>query len=85
MPSVAELKRGKQWNFKAALAFVTTPNAPGGRGYKTTELAKLCRAQKGVVILDEAYVDFVDENAPVLALKFPHVPVARTFSKAYSR
>jgi histidinol-phosphate aminotransferase len=84
MPSVTELKRGKQWNFNAALTFVTTPNAPSGRGYKTAELEKLCRAQKGVVILDEAYVDFANENALKLALKFPHVLVARTFSKAYS-
>ncbi len=84
MPGVAELKRGKQWDFNAALTLVTTPNAPGGRGYQTSELVKLCRAQKGVVVLDEAYVDFADENALKLALKFPHVLVARTFSKAYS-
>jgi histidinol-phosphate aminotransferase len=84
IPSVPELKRGKKWNFNAALTFVTTPNAPGGRGYKTAELEKLCRAQSGVVILDEAYVDFANENAAKLALKFPHVLVARTFSKAYS-
>jgi len=84
LPSVAELKRGKIWNFDVALTFVTTPNAPSGRGYKTSELEKLCRAQKGVVILDEAYVDFSNENAMKLALKFPHVLVARTFSKAYS-
>lgn len=84
MPSVAELKRGKQWNFNAALTFVTTPNAPGGRGYATSELEKLCRAQKGVIVLDEAYVDFARENALKLALKYPHVLVARTFSKAYS-
>jgi histidinol-phosphate aminotransferase len=84
MPSVAELKRGQKWNFNAALTFVTTPNAPSGRGYKTAELEKICRAQKGVVVLDEAYVDFADENAMQLALKFPHVLVARTFSKAYS-
>jgi len=84
LPSVAELKRGKQWNFSAALTFVTTPNAPSGRGYRTAELEKLCRAHKGVVVLDEAYVDFASENALPLALKFPHVLVARTFSKAYS-
>ena len=84
MPSVTELKRGKQWNFSAALTFVTTPNAPGGRGYATSELEKLCRAQKGVIVLDEAYVDFARENALKLALKYPHVLVARTFSKAYS-
>jgi histidinol-phosphate aminotransferase len=84
LPDVVELKRGKEWDFKAALTFITTPNAPSGRGYKTAELEKLCRAQKGVVILDEAYVDFANENALRLALKFPHVLVARTFSKAYS-
>ena len=84
LPGVAELQRGKIWKFDAALTFVTTPNAPSGRGYKTSELEKFCRAQKSIVILDEAYVDFADENAMKLAMKFPHVLVARTFSKAYS-
>jgi histidinol-phosphate aminotransferase len=84
IPSMPELKRGDQWDFNAALTFVTTPNAPSGRGYETAELEKLCRAQKGVVVLDEAYVDFANENALKLALTFPHVLVARTFSKAYS-
>jgi histidinol-phosphate aminotransferase len=83
LPDFATLKRGK-WNYSAALTFVTTPNAPSGCGYKTGELEKLCRAQKGVVVLDEAYVDFADENAMKLGLKFPHVLIARTFSKAYS-
>jgi histidinol-phosphate aminotransferase len=36
------------------------------------------------VVLDEAYVDFAGENALKLALKYPHVLVSRTFSKAYS-
>ncbi|HEX7576914.1 MAG TPA: aminotransferase class I/II-fold pyridoxal phosphate-dependent enzyme, partial [Verrucomicrobiae bacterium] len=84
LPSLNELKRGRQWDFKAALTYVTTPNAPSGRGYKTSELEGLCRVQKGVMILDEAYVDFAEENAMRLALKYPHVLVARTFSKAYS-
>jgi histidinol-phosphate aminotransferase len=84
LPDIAELKRGKIWDFNAALAFITTPNAPSGCGYATSALEKLCRAQRGVVVLDEAYVDFARENALKLALKFPHVLVARTFSKAYS-
>jgi histidinol-phosphate aminotransferase len=84
LPPVAELQRGGSWKFDAALAFVTTPNAPSGRGYKTAELERLCRVQQGVLILDEAYVDFAGENALRLALKYPHVLVARTFSKAYS-
>jgi histidinol-phosphate aminotransferase len=84
LPTVAELQRGKQWNFSAALTFITTPNAPSGRGYPTAELETLCRAQRGVTVLDEAYVDFADDNALKLALKYPHVLAARTFSKAYS-
>ena len=84
LPALADLKRGRAWDFRAALTFVTTPNAPSGRGYVTAELDRLCRAQQGVVVLDEAYVDFAEDNALRLALKHPHVIVARTFSKAYS-
>ena len=84
LPSIAALTRGKMWNFAAALTFVTTPNAPSGRGYPTQALDTLCQAQRGVVVLDEAYVDFAEENALSLALKHPHVLAARTFSKAYS-
>src|SRR5438105_1990567 len=83
-PYPPELKREKRWDFKAALTFITTPNAPSGRAYVTQALEKLCRAQKGIVILDEAYVDFAEENAVHLAVRFPNVLVARTFSKAYS-
>jgi histidinol-phosphate aminotransferase len=84
LPSVAELRRGGRWDFHAALTYVTTPNAPSGRGYRTRELEALCAAHRGVLVLDEAYVDFAEENALSLALRFPHVLVARTFSKAYS-
>ena len=84
LPAVEELKKLRVWNFNAALTFITTPNAPSGRGYSTTELERLCRSHRGVVVLDEAYVDFATENAMSLALKYPHVIVARTFSKAYS-
>jgi len=35
-------------------------------------------------LLDEAYVDFARENALRLALDYPNVLIARTFSKAYS-
>ena len=84
IPSLASLRDARQWDFRAALTFVTTPNAPSGRGYSTAQLEELCCAQKGVVVLDEAYVDFARENALALALNYPHVLVARTFSKGYS-
>jgi histidinol-phosphate aminotransferase len=84
LPDISTLKKAGRWSFGAALTFVTTPNAPGGRGYATKQLAQLCRAQQGVVVLDEAYVDFAREHALSLALKQQNVLVARTFSKAYS-
>ena len=84
MPTVEQLRRGRRWGFRAALTYVTSPNAPSGRGFATAELEALCRAHKGVLVLDEAYVDFARENAMELALNYPHVIVARTFSKAYA-
>ncbi|MEO8426028.1 MAG: histidinol-phosphate transaminase [Verrucomicrobiota bacterium] len=84
LPTAAELRQRKVWDFHAALTYVTTPNAPSGRGYPLAELETLCRAQNGIIILDEAYVDFAAENALELALKYPQVIVSRTFSKAYS-
>ncbi len=84
LPSRAALRQDGRWRFTAALTLVTTPNAPSGRGYPTPELDALCRAQRGVVLLDEAYVEFADDDAMRLARKYPHVLVARTFSKAYS-
>ena len=84
LPSIPKLRRTPGWTFHADLTFVTTPNAPSGRGYSTRELNTLCRALRGVVILDEAYADFASENAVRLALKHPHVLISRTFSKGYS-
>lgn len=72
------------WRPESALSFVTTPNAPSGRPYRTAELRRLCAATRGIIILDEAYVDFAEENARSLTAEFNHVIVSRTFSKAYS-
>lgn len=72
------------WRPNAALSFITTPNAPSGRPYRTADLRRLCEATRGAIILDEAYVDFAEENALSLTTEFDHVIVSRTFSKAYS-
>jgi len=84
LPSPAALRRSPSWRTDAALTFVTTPNAPSGRAYGVDELDALCRAQKGVVVLDETYVDFAGDDAMALASRRRNVLVARTFSKAYS-
>src|SRR5262249_61350840 len=62
LPTVAELRRGRRWDFQAALTYITTPHAPSGRAYGADDLEALCRAQTGVVLLDEAYVAFAAQN-----------------------
>ena len=42
-PIPVKLKREKRWNFRAALSFVTTPNAPTGRGYPTSPASLVSR------------------------------------------
>ena len=84
LPPVDALRHERRWRFNAALTLITTPNAPSGRGYGLDELEALCQVQRGVVVLDEAYVEFADAHAMSLALTHPHVLVARTFSKAYA-
>jgi histidinol-phosphate aminotransferase len=84
MPGVTALRREGKWKFDAALTFVTTPNAPSGRGYGTADLEQLADVHRGVLIFDEAYVNFASENGLALAFKSPHVIIARTFSKGYA-
>lgn len=84
IPSRKSLRQGREWLEDATLTFITTPNAPSGKSYPTDLLETICSQQNGIVVLDEAYVDFARQNALSLALKHPNVLAARTFSKAYS-
>ena len=68
----------------AALFFLTQPNAPTGVSYPRDAVADFCRTFSGVVLIDEAYVDFADAHCLDLALSLPNVLVLRTLSKAYS-
>ena len=82
IPPLALLRKSKAWDFHAALTFITTPNAPSGRGYSTAELeAPLPCMQKGVVVLDEALRGFCGrERAGSSRREISwNVIVARTF------
>jgi len=68
----------------AALFFLTRPNAPTGVCYPREAVADFCRCFEGVVLVDEAYVDFADSHCLDLALNRPNVLVLRTLSKSYS-
>jgi histidinol-phosphate aminotransferase len=66
------------------LVFITQPNAPSGVWLQRVELQRVIEETKGVVVIDEAYVDFAADNCLDFAREYPNVIVARTFSKAFS-
>jgi histidinol-phosphate aminotransferase len=68
----------------AKVTFIANPNSPSGTFIRKTELRRLAGRVSGVLVLDEAYVDFAEENCLDLVEKFPNVIVLRTFSKSFS-
>ncbi|HEY8241158.1 MAG TPA: histidinol-phosphate transaminase, partial [Kiritimatiellia bacterium] len=84
----AVLRENFMWSipekYQVSLFFLTNPNAPTSMLFPKKEVADLCHALKGIVVIDEAYVDFAPYNCMDLALSMPNVIVARTLSKSYS-
>lgn len=71
---------------KAALTIVCNPNAPSGTFIPVEELASLADELKGrgVLLIDEAYVDFAPQNCSTLVKTFDNVIILRSMSKGYS-
>lgn len=69
---------------KGAVTFIASPNSPSGHIVPTTELRQLAVRLSGVLVVDEAYVDFAEETALPLVKEFENVIVIRTLSKGYS-
>jgi histidinol-phosphate aminotransferase len=72
---------------KAPLTFLCNPNSPSGTLVPLADIEKLARAVSGVLVIDEAYIDFAEsEGASTLPLirHFPNLVVLRTFSKSFS-
>jgi histidinol-phosphate aminotransferase len=67
-----------------AVTFIATPNSPSGHVVPTDDLRKLANGLSGVLVIDEAYIDFADENALDLVKEYENVIVIRTLSKGYS-
>lgn len=68
----------------ASLFFMANPNAPTSMLFPMARVRSFCRAFPGVVLVDEAYVDFARESCMELAKTMPNVLVMRTLSKSYS-
>jgi len=69
---------------QADLTFICTPNNPSATVAPVKDLEKLAAGLKGVLVIDEAYTDFADENALGLVSRHENVIVLRTVSKGYS-
>jgi histidinol-phosphate aminotransferase len=68
----------------AKLTFICSPNNPTGNDMDEDAVETILRNSKGLVIVDEAYIDFSKRESWTRRLEeFPNLIVLQTFSKAY--
>ena len=68
----------------APLKFLVNPNSPTGTHHGRLSVERVVARSRGVVVLDEAYVDFATESQVDLIGKFPNLIILRTMSKSYA-
>jgi histidinol-phosphate aminotransferase len=69
---------------QGAVTFIASPNSPSGTQVPLELLDKLAANLSGVLVIDEAYVDFAEGSALELVKKYDNTIVLRTLSKGYS-
>ena len=68
---------------KASILYLDTPNNPTGFQFEKKDLERLIREFKGLVIIDEAYVEFSDYSIVEMTKKINNLVVLRTLSKSF--
>lgn len=68
----------------AKLTILCHPNAPSGTLPPLAQVEELARRVQGILVVDEAYIDFADHTALSLVHQYDHVVILRTFSKSFS-
>lgn len=68
----------------AKIAFTANPNSPTGHCVSPKRLLELAQSAKGLLIVDEAYVDFAEANCLSSVAACERLVVSRTLSKAYA-
>lgn len=64
--------------------FLCSPNNPTGNSLARTEIEKIVTSFEGIVVIDEAYIDFSNEPSWLASLdQYPNIIVLQTFSKAW--
>lgn len=66
------------------LTIVCNPNAPSGTLAPVSAIEEIARRVRGLLVVDEAYVDFSSDSALPLVHRYGNVLVLRTFSKSFS-
>ena len=68
----------------AKILFLCSPNNPSGNCFAVSDVEKLLKNFQGIVVLDEAYIDFSEQKSWLNKLdEFPNLIITQTFSKAY--
>ncbi|GAA0880128.1 histidinol-phosphate transaminase [Algoriphagus jejuensis] len=69
---------------KSKILFICSPNNPSANKAKREDVLFLLKNFKGLVVVDEAYIDFSDEPSFTTELdNYPNLLVMQTFSKAW--
>jgi histidinol-phosphate aminotransferase len=68
----------------AKAIFLCNPNAPTATFIAPSKIKDLARKFSGLLLIDEAYVDFADDNCLSLVKDHANILICRTLSKAYS-
>src|SRR3982751_1302437 len=63
---------------KARAIFLANPNAPSGTFVSPQRIEELCKRFNGLLLIDEAYVDFADDNCLPLVREYENVVIARS-------
>lgn len=81
-PNVEEILEYQ--NRKTKLLFLCSPNNPTANSFDSNKVEKLIKNFDGIVVIDEAYIDFSEEESWLSRLnEFPNLIVTQTLSKAY--
>ena len=71
-------------NTKSKILFLCSPNNPSGNSFRPKDVETLIRKFQGLVVIDEAYIDFSEQQSWLERLnQFPNLIITQTLSKAY--
>lgn len=68
----------------AKVTFIANPNSPSGTMISPGKISKIASKIDGVLVVDEAYADFADDNCLSLVKQHDNILILRTLSKSYS-